>query len=148
LEEAGHEVLFRGWPRWWLFEGRFFRELRDADLVVVQRRLLARWQLERVRRAVRALAFDFDDAIFLRDSFARRDRTATARRGFADMVQAADVVLAGNASSRPGWRMDEFQACGWCQPAWIQKNIRGRRTPRANRHATGVDRLRQHFARP
>jgi glycosyltransferase involved in cell wall biosynthesis len=101
LEEAGHEVHFRGWPRWWLFKGRFFQELRGADLVVVQRRLLARWQLQRVRRAVRALAFDFDDAIFLRDSFARRGPDSDRRRrGFAHMVRAADMVVAGNAYLR------------------------------------------------
>jgi glycosyltransferase involved in cell wall biosynthesis len=98
LEEAGHEVSFRGWPRWWLFENRFFQELEAADLVVVQRRLLSGWQLERVRRAARALAFDFDDAVFLRDSFDRRGPISARRRqGFARMVQAADVVVAGNA---------------------------------------------------
>jgi glycosyltransferase involved in cell wall biosynthesis len=101
LEAQGHEVRFRGWPRWWLFESRFFQELRGADLVVVQRRLLSRWQLERVRRAASALAFDFDDAVYLRDSFdPRGPGSDRRRRGFARMVRAADVVVAGNACLR------------------------------------------------
>jgi glycosyltransferase involved in cell wall biosynthesis len=101
LQEAGHEVHFRGWPRWWLLEGRFFEELRGADLVIVQRRLLSGWQLERVRRAVRALVFDFDDAVFLRDSFDRRGPGSDRRRrGFARMIRAADMVVAGNAFLR------------------------------------------------
>ena len=114
LEEAGHEVSFRGWPRWWLFESRFFRELEAADLVVVQRRLLSGWQLDRVRRATRALAFDFDDAVFLRDSFNRRGSASDRRRrGFARMVEAADVVVAGNAFLQD-------QAREWARPERVR----------------------------
>lgn len=114
LEQAGHEVRFRGWPRWWLFDAGFFHELRAADLVVVQRRLLSGWQLQRVRRAARALAFDFDDAVFLRDSFARRGPgSERRRRGFARMVQAADVVVAGNAYLRD-------QALHWTSPERVR----------------------------
>jgi glycosyltransferase involved in cell wall biosynthesis len=91
-------------------EGRFFEELRRADAVIVQRRLLSGWQLERVRRVVRTLIFDFDDAVFLRDSFARRGPGSDRRsRRFARMIRAADVVVAGNAFLRD-------QALQWTAP--------------------------------
>jgi len=114
LERAGHEVSFRGWPQWWLFETGFFQALEEADLVVIQRRLLTGWQLDRVRNAARALAFDFDDAVFLRDSFAARGPSSERRqRGFARMVQAADVVVAGNVFLRD-------QALLWVSPKRVR----------------------------
>jgi glycosyltransferase involved in cell wall biosynthesis len=97
LEKAGHEVQFRGWPKWWLLEPRFVGELRAADLVIVQRRLLSDWRLQRLRQAARALAFDFDDAVFRRESCAPRGADSARRRArFARMVRAADLVVAGN----------------------------------------------------
>src|SRR5207248_3052912 len=83
------------------FEGRLYREARAAEVVIVQRRLLAEQRLVRLRRAARVLAFDFDDAVFLRDSFDPRGlQCERRRRAFANIVQAADVVLAGNAYLR------------------------------------------------
>src|SRR5438128_5552450 len=97
LEDAGHEVVFRGWPRWLLFENRFFQELQEADLVIIQRRLLSSRQLRHVRQSTRTLAFDFDDAVFSRDSFSSRGLERERRsQGFVHMVRAADLVLAGN----------------------------------------------------
>jgi glycosyltransferase involved in cell wall biosynthesis len=109
-EKASHEVHFRGWPRWWLFEGEFFKELREADLVIIQRRLLTSRQLLRVRQAARVLAFDFDDAIFQHDSYSPHGPACERRlRGFARMVRAADFVLAGNEFLRE-------QAQTWTDP--------------------------------
>src|SRR5262249_1400483 len=45
----------------------------------------------------RFLLFDFDDAVFLRDSFAPRGlHCAVRRRRFAAVVRAADLVVPGN----------------------------------------------------
>src|SRR5262249_46015988 len=45
--------------------------------------------------------YDFDDAVFVRDSFAARGLHSDRRlRGFVGMVQAADAVVAGNAFLR------------------------------------------------
>src|SRR3974390_865804 len=81
FEQAGHEVHFRGWPSWWLLEPQFIEELRAADLVIVQRRLLSEWRLQRLRQAVKTLAFDFDDAVYRRESCARRGAQSARRRG-------------------------------------------------------------------
>jgi glycosyltransferase involved in cell wall biosynthesis len=98
LERAGHALALERWPdRWWerLLVGRI---LRQRDAVVVQRKLLTGWQLGLVRRSARRLLFDFDDALFLRDSYAARGLHSPRRlRRFAAMVRASDAVLAGNS---------------------------------------------------
>lgn len=84
-------------PRHWFSRLRLFQHLRGAN-VIVQRRLLAGWQRSLLRRAARRLLFDFDDAMFLRDSYAARGLQDRRRlRRFAGMVRCADAVIAGNA---------------------------------------------------
>ena len=72
------------------------RRAAAADGAVISSRLLTRRDVERVRRAARRLAFDFDDALPFRDSArgATRSRVRTAR--FRAVVRAADRVTAGN----------------------------------------------------
>jgi glycosyltransferase involved in cell wall biosynthesis len=97
LERAGHALELRPWPQSWWGRLRLPGELRRADAVLVQRRLLPGWQLALLRRAARALLFDFDDAVFLRDSYSRRGlHSRTRLRRFAAVVRAADAVVAGN----------------------------------------------------
>jgi glycosyltransferase involved in cell wall biosynthesis len=97
LEAAGHPVQLRTWPRnWWGWFG-LGGAVREADAVLVQRRLLAGWQLHLLRRGARRLLFDFDDAVFLRDSYsARGPHSRRRRRRFAATLAAADAVIAGN----------------------------------------------------
>jgi glycosyltransferase involved in cell wall biosynthesis len=97
LERAGHTIELCQLPlRWWSWLG-LGRALRTADVVVLQRRLLTGWQRFLLRRTAQRLAFDFDDAVFLRDSYARRGLHSTARRRrFAGIIRAADLVIAGN----------------------------------------------------
>jgi glycosyltransferase involved in cell wall biosynthesis len=94
---AGHTLTLRLWPRhWWGWLG-LARDLRGADAVLIQRRLLAGWQLHLLRGA-RRLLFDFDDAVFLRDSYSSRGlHSGRRRRRFAVMMRAADAVIAGNS---------------------------------------------------
>jgi len=96
LERAGYTLQFRSWPRhsWsWLQLGEL---LRDAA-VIVQRRLLSGWQLALLRRSAGTLVVDFDDAIFLRDSYAPKGPNSKRRLSrFIAMTRAADTLVAGN----------------------------------------------------
>lgn len=96
FERCGHSLEFVTLPpRWW---GRLglLRHLRNAS-VILQRKLLARWELALLRRTVRHLVFDLDDAVFLRDSYAPKGVPDPRRlRRFAATVAASDAVVAGN----------------------------------------------------
>src|SRR4029077_302163 len=85
------------WPRTWLSRLLLRRELGRADLVILQRKLLPAWQLALLRRTTGALLYDFDDAVFLRESYAPQGCYSSARaRGFATVIRACDAVIAGN----------------------------------------------------
>lgn len=96
LEQAGHTLELcslprSGWSRW-----RLFRRLAGAS-VVLQRQLLPGWQLALLRRYARHLVFDLDDAVFLRDSYAKRGLHHPRKlRRFAATVRVCDAVVAGN----------------------------------------------------
>jgi hypothetical protein len=81
-----------GLPRW-----RQFLALRQVDVVVLQRKVLSLSQTWLLRRCAKRLVFDFDDAVFQRDSFSRKGSLSWQRTArFHSMVAAADTVLAGN----------------------------------------------------
>jgi hypothetical protein len=81
-----------------------------AEVVVLQRRLLSRWQLWLLRRAAKVLVYDFDDAVFLRDSNTVRPTLSASRlTRFEATVRVADAVLAGN-------HFLTQQTCAWTDP--------------------------------
>jgi len=69
----------------------------ESDVVVVQRKLLPLWQIRILRRAACTVVYDFDDAVFCRDSFSRKGTSSWTRKArFWFTVRAADAVTAGN----------------------------------------------------
>jgi glycosyltransferase involved in cell wall biosynthesis len=97
LAAAGHTLDFRPLPRGWLSRARLGRDLADADAVIVQRKLLPPWATALLRSRVRRLIYDFDDAVWGRDSYSPKgfDEPKRAAR-FRGTVRAADLVVAGN----------------------------------------------------
>ncbi len=76
---------------------RQLRAARGADVVILQRKFLPLWQLRLLRKLSRVLVYDFDDAVFLRDSYSRKRSTSLTRVAhFWATLYAADAVIAGN----------------------------------------------------
>jgi glycosyltransferase involved in cell wall biosynthesis len=97
LEAAGHALALRALPKSLFARLRLYRTLRAADAVIVQRRLLPVAELTLLRRWARRLVFDFDDAVWLRDSYSPRGFGSRKRgRRFRAAVAAADLVVTGN----------------------------------------------------
>ena len=92
--------------------------------MILQRKLLPRWQLRILRRSARRLVFDFDDAVLFRDSNDPRGPEDDRRRcRFAAMMAAADAVVAGNdfladCALRAGARVEDVHVIPTCvEPA-------------------------------
>jgi glycosyltransferase involved in cell wall biosynthesis len=97
LATAGHTIEFRRLPRGWLGRVGLGRDLADADAVIVQRKLLPAWAVALLRSRVRRLVYDFDDAVWGRDSYSAKGFTDPNRAArFRAIVRAADLVVAGN----------------------------------------------------
>lgn len=103
LAAAGHQLHLHAWPRG-------IARLRPpaVDVVIIQRRLPPAWELARLRAAARHLVFDFDDAVFLRDSYhPKGSHSVRLRRRFAAIMRACDIVAAGNE-----WLADRATGAG------------------------------------
>lgn len=80
-----------------LSRSRQLRAARGAEVVILQRKFLPLWQLRLLRKLSRVLVYDFDDAVFLRDSYSRKRSTSLVRVAhFWATLYAADAVIAGN----------------------------------------------------
>ena len=97
LAAAGHTLDLRPVPRGWAGRLTLGRDLAGYDAVILQRKLLPRLPLALLHRRVRRLLFDFDDAVWLRDSYSPKgfDDPRRARR-FRAVARACDLVVAGN----------------------------------------------------
>jgi len=97
LADAGHTLDVRALPRNWLGRLTLGRDLTSYDAVILQRKLLPHWAIALLGRRVRRLIFDFDDAVWLRDSYSPKgfDDPKRAAR-FRATVTACDLVIAGN----------------------------------------------------
>jgi glycosyltransferase involved in cell wall biosynthesis len=112
---AGCDLKLQSWPRNWWDRLRVAAGLGGAGGVLLQRKLLPVWQLRLLRARVRRLIFDFDDAVFLRDSYSPKGTHSPSRwRRFAATVRAADVVIAGNE-----WLLDRAAAAGTAAPPTV-----------------------------
>lgn len=77
---------------------RMRRQLREADVVVLQKELVSLSVLKVIRYFSRRLIYDFDDSVHLRllaDGSCRPSRKRTRR--FAAICRSVDLVVAGNS---------------------------------------------------
>ncbi len=98
LEAAGHTLTIRTLPKGVVPRLRTLSRVGSADVVVLQRKLLSRFEAAWLRRKARKLVFDFDDAIWLRDSHSGKGFDSPKRAGrWRAIIRHADAVVAGNA---------------------------------------------------
>lgn len=94
---AGHELQILPIPSGPLGRLTIGRGFGQADAVILQRKLLPSWTVALLRRRTSRLIFDFDDAVWLRDSYSSRGfDDPRRRRRFRAIVRACDLVVAGN----------------------------------------------------
>lgn len=97
LEAAGHRLSIRSLTGGWWHRLRVLGSLGDADAVILQRKLLSWAEFKLLRRTARRLIFDFDDALWLRDSYSGKGfDSPKRRRRFLRTAAGCDVVAAGN----------------------------------------------------
>jgi len=117
-----------------LERGSQLRAAASADVVILQRKLLPLWQLRALRKWSRVLIYDFDDALFHRDSYSRKGASSWARLAhFWATIYTADAVLAGNGYLRA-------QAEAYIPPErvhWMPTCVEPERYPLARHRAQG-----------
>ncbi len=74
-----------------------FRSARNYTGVILQRKLLSRFDVAWLRWFSKKLIFDFDDAVWLRDSYSGKGfESAKRSRRFRSIAKTADALAAGN----------------------------------------------------
>lgn len=97
FRDAGIMLEIVARPTTLLARWRLRHKLKAADVVIVQRLLLSWCELMLLSRSVKKLIFDYDDALWLRDSYSSKRRSRKRQRRFDAMARRADCMVAGNA---------------------------------------------------
>ena len=96
LRRAGYSLELQPFAKsfWQRVRGN---RAHPSEIAILQRRLPSAIELWRIRRDHRVLIFDFDDAVWLRDSYSAKGMHSTRRlRRFRRVIQVCDFVVAGN----------------------------------------------------
>ena len=96
FEKSGYTLRYLTWPKSLVGQIGLAAQLQNKT-VILQRKLPPLWLTWLIRRTCKYLIFDFDDAIFLRDSYSKKgldDRSKLAR--FKALSKAADALVPGN----------------------------------------------------
>lgn len=88
-----HEVQFQSTEMKLPAKLKLLLTARQFDTVIIQRKLFAPWFIRALKKRVRRLVFDFDDAIFVSSS----GKSSSSRMSkFKALCQVVDIVFAGN----------------------------------------------------
>ena len=98
LARAGYLLELVVLPRSILQRWRVIRNVAKASIVVIQRKLLSAIEVRYLRLKTRNLWYDFDDAVWMRDSYSEKGFFDARRQNrFQFMMRYVDLALAGNS---------------------------------------------------
>ncbi len=96
LAQADYTIRYQAWPRTLIGMMKLAGTLRGKT-VILQRKLPHLWLTWLLRKSCKHLIFDFDDAVFLRDSYSKKGLDDPSRLSkFSAICKAADAIAAGN----------------------------------------------------
>ena len=94
FQQRGHTCTIRELPSRLWERLRFYRQFSKYHAVVIQQRLLSRWELSLARNYADKLIYDFDDAVMYHPQKKRRERRRQIR--FGAMARCVDLAICGN----------------------------------------------------
>ncbi len=75
---------------------RLFSEIRDYDILFIQRKRLWYWQIWCLKRTGIKLIYDFDDAVMFKSPVSGGGKSFKRQRTFLRMVKNSNLVIVGN----------------------------------------------------
>ena len=101
LDEKGIETAVEYIPEEYRKRHQLFNKCTRYDVVVFQKRLFSWFEFCELRRKAAVLAYDFDDAVYLKNKAPSENpndyHSATRKRRFKRIVKAADLIIAANS---------------------------------------------------
>lgn len=101
LAEKGIEVEVEFIPKPFTERHKLFKKCAKFDMVVLQKRLFAWLEFCELRKNAALLAFDFDDAVYLKNKSPSENaadyKSGTRKRRFKRITKAVDLVIAANS---------------------------------------------------
>jgi glycosyltransferase involved in cell wall biosynthesis len=97
FEKAGVECAVEEWPSGMLARLATAKKAAAYDVTILQKRLLPKLLVNRLRKNAKSLVFEFDDLLMLkRDEEGAVKESPTRERRFKRTVRAADAVVTTN----------------------------------------------------
>lgn len=96
LEKAGYKISIEVIPKSPFDRLVLFMNMREADMVFLQKKLFGLLEWHVLRKFSKKLIFDYDDAVMFRDSGNQDQNSPGRMKNFLRTVREADMVIAGN----------------------------------------------------
>lgn len=96
LEREGIRCESATLPKGILARRKLFRRLPEFDVVFLQKKNFYPWSMMGLRKRVRSLIYDIDDAVMLNDSSRKKFRSRKKEWRFATVARAARIVIVCN----------------------------------------------------
>ena len=101
FEERGIQVEFEYIPKSFFARRKLFKKCKDFDLIIFQKRLFSYFEFCELRRNATKLAFDFDDAVFLKNAAPSQNEddyiSKTRERRFRRICNGVDFAIVANS---------------------------------------------------